>query len=57
MSITNLNDPALDEEGAPDDTEPCGENMCHCNHLPRHGPCGCDCPRSYDTSDEDGQDW
>lgn len=28
-----------------DDTEPCGEGMCHCDCAQQHGPCGCDCPR------------
>lgn len=36
-----------------DDAEPCGEGMCRCDHIPQHGPCGCDCPRWYDTDDDE----
>ncbi|BBB00596.1 hypothetical protein RVR_10595 [Actinacidiphila reveromycinica] len=53
-------DPGLDyrDDPAMDDVEPCGESMCHCHHLPEHGPCGCDCPRSYgNPDDEDGESW
>jgi hypothetical protein len=55
--IQELDAPDGNEADRYDDPEPCGESMCHCDHLTQHGPCGCDCPQWYDTPDDDGQDW